>query len=231
MEKIAIIQCFNEHSAGLGTEFSTDFENVCSMLNQTGWYPEFKLFDLMKMEIPAPNYDFDGIIITGSPESVNSETEQNRNLLNFVRNADAIETPMVGICFGHQVIAKALGGTVGRIEHGWNVGFRSTEILEFLEFMSPIEQLIVPALHNEEIKILPNGFKHLGSSKNCKFSLVGKNDHIFSTQMHPEMPPSFLDRLIELDPSLKGVCREDDAEQINGYLFGIWVRDFFQLRR
>ena len=71
----------------------------------------FKRFTVVEGEFPASPDDADGWIVTGSKHGVYEDLAWIRRLEDFIRQTHAAQVPMVGICFGHQVMAKALGGT------------------------------------------------------------------------------------------------------------------------
>ena len=72
--------------------------------------------------------DFDGFIISGSRSSVNDPKLWIEELLNLIRRIIEREVPLVGLCFGHQAIAKSLGGLVSKSKTGWNIGCVPVEL-------------------------------------------------------------------------------------------------------
>jgi len=80
-------------------------------------------YDVAAGELPARVEDHDGYLITGSPAGVYEPLEWIAPLLDFLRAARGAK--LVGVCFGHQALAQALGGHVEKSERGWGVGLHA----------------------------------------------------------------------------------------------------------
>jgi len=81
-----------------------------------------RTYDATKGELPASVDECDAYVITGSPSSAYDEDVWIEKLAGFIQRLDEANHPLVGICFGHQIIAKALGGRVGKSDKGWGIG-------------------------------------------------------------------------------------------------------------
>ena len=106
--------------------------------------------------VPLPDpASLEGILITGSAAGVYEDHPWLEPLRDFIREAYAANTPMLGICFGHQLMADALGGDVRKSEKGWGVGrhvygvtrrpsFLGGDLPEFAIACSHQDQVIIP---------------------------------------------------------------------------------------
>jgi len=83
---------------------------------------QFRTWRVLDMDLPADVHECDGWLITGSRFGVYEDHPFIKPLEDFIRRAYAAQVPMVGICFGHQIIAQAMGGRVEKYQGGWSVG-------------------------------------------------------------------------------------------------------------
>lgn len=148
----------------------------------------FKSWDVYKGEFPDKVDGCDGWIITGSKSSAYETDDWILNLRNLIIEIYAAKVPLVGICFGHQVIAKALGGQV--VDTGeFVMGIR--------EYDFQGKKYHFPATHGDQVKKLPPKDKNirltvLGTAGYCKYMALKYGETVFSTQVHPEFTREYL---------------------------------------
>lgn len=140
-------------------------------------------------EFPADLSDYDGFIITGSPASVHDDQPWVHRLMQVIREIRANGQPLFGACFGHQAIAKALGGRVERNPGGWVFGLAETQMEG-----APIR---LYAAHVEQVTQLPEGAEPLGGNTDCPVGAYRIGSHVLTTQYHPEIQPDFAAALVE----------------------------------
>lgn len=140
-------------------------------------------------EFPADLSDYDGFIITGSPASVHDDEAWVHRLMQVIRDIRAADRPVFGACFGHQAIAKALGGRVGKNPGGWVFGLAETQMEG-----APIR---LYAAHVEQVTQLPEGAEPLGGNADCPVGAYRIGSHVLTTQYHPEIQPDFAAALVE----------------------------------
>jgi GMP synthase-like glutamine amidotransferase len=160
--------------------------------------PDWRLtgFDLPRGEFPGDLAGFDGVIIGGSPASVNDDAAWVGRLLATVPQIVARGQPLFGACFGHQAIAKALGGTVADNPGGWVFGVTETEVVAEVPWMEA-GVIRVQAAHSEQVVVLPVGARVLARNAGCAVGAFAIGERVFATQYHPEITPEFMAALVE----------------------------------
>ncbi|MEO1015334.1 MAG: type 1 glutamine amidotransferase [Pseudomonadota bacterium] len=140
----------------------------------------------------------DGYLITGSPAGVYEDHDWIAPLFETIRAAAATRTPQVGICFGHQAIAAALGGRVEKSEKGWGVGVHRYRVHNESAWMDPITQEISCAVsHQDQVVEAPAGARVLAGSEFCpNGALAYAQGPAVSFQMHPEFEHGFASDLL-----------------------------------
>jgi GMP synthase-like glutamine amidotransferase len=185
---------------------------------------------------PASPEEFDGYVITGSPVSVNDGLPWISELFSFIRALEAKRIPTFGACFGHQAVAKALGGRVEKSPIGWGLGAAETIYAEAAEWMRPMqEKITLYAAHQDQVTSLPKNAVLLGGSAFCPFESFRIGLHVFTTQYHPEMTPDFVDGLlVELESDLGEdairCARESAKSGAEGAAFARWIVNFLDRR-
>jgi GMP synthase-like glutamine amidotransferase len=156
---------------------------------------QFSAFDVVRGPPPTLPNAFDGYIITGSPASANDPDAWIARLKGFIRQAHLARVPQFGACFGHQVIAAALGGQVEPAPGGWRLGlYRGPASLGFQDSGEPIR---LYAAHKDQVTALPPGATLLGGTDDCPIGAYQVGPAVFATQYHPEMPQDFIADLVE----------------------------------
>lgn len=149
----------------------------------------FKTFRVVEGELPASVKDCDGWLITGSRHGVYEDHPWIPPLEQFIRDAFAARVPVVGICFGHQIIAQAMGGKVERYEGGWAVGAT--------EYDFDGDRIVLNAWHRDQVTKAPDGAKVVGTNEFCTNAALLYDDRAFTVQAHPEFRPEFVDGLMK----------------------------------
>lgn len=134
--------------------------------------------------------DADGWLIGGSKFGVYDDQPWISPLEDFVRRAYAAQKPLVGICFGHQLIAQALGGRVEKFDGGWNVGQT--------EYVLNGAPLSLNAWHQDQVISPPDGATILGTSDRCKIAFLDYGNGAISVQPHPEFQSDVVASLIDV---------------------------------
>jgi len=149
----------------------------------------FRTFRVVEGEFPADVHDCDGWLITGSRHGVYEDHPWIPPLEQFIRDAFAARVPVVGICFGHQIVAQAMGGKVERYDGGWAVG--ATEY----DFSG--EKLVLNAWHRDQVTRAPESARVIATNDFCANAALLYDDRAFTVQGHPEFRPEFVDGLMK----------------------------------
>lgn len=150
----------------------------------------FETWPVLDGSLPDDVHAADGWLITGSKFAVYEDHPWIPPLEAFLRAAYAAAVPIVGICFGHQILAQALGGRVEKFPGGWSVGpvaYHSAE-------GAPPEQLM--AWHQDQVITPPAMATTVASTEFCRHAMLRYGDRAFSLQPHPEFTAAFLADLL-----------------------------------
>lgn len=150
---------------------------------------QFRTYHVENMQFPVSVHDCDGWLITGSRHGAYEDHPFVKPLESFIRKAMAEAVPMVGICFGHQIIAQAMGGRVERYEGGWAVGATEYDFGD--------QTLRLNAWHRDQVTRAPEGAKVIASNDFCANAALLYDDRALTVQAHPEFRPEFVDGLMK----------------------------------
>lgn len=148
----------------------------------------FENFPVLDDVFPENAAVADGWLITGSKHGVYEDHSWIQPLEALIREIRTAGLPMVGVCFGHQIIAQALGGKVEKFDGGWAIG-RTTYDLEG-------ETIALNAWHQDQVVKRPEGARVVGQNAFCENAMLAYGDKIWTIQPHPEFDAPFVDGLI-----------------------------------
>lgn len=201
-------------------------------LVRPGWTTE--VFAVKDGVFPDDLTRFDGVMITGSPASVLGDAPWVAQLLDLIRDIDAAGMPMFGACFGHQAIALALGGTIGRNPGGWVHGLTRNKMLARPSWAQDLpDEVKLYASHVEQVSTLPDGAEVLSESDGCGVTSFAIGGRIYTTQHHPEMTADFIAALTDelapaLGPDMAATARKSLAEESDMETFATSIARFFE---
>ena len=155
----------------------------------------------------------DAWLITGSAFGVYDDAPWIARLITFVQDAAAADVPIVGICFGHQIIAQALGGAAGKYDGGWGVGAHTYTLQSVPDWMPNGDEALFATYvsHQDQVTALPEKAELLASSAFCQNAMFSMGDQILAMQCHPEMPSAYVRDLYDIRRPRVGDAKIDAA--------------------
>ena len=159
----------------------------------------FRTYKVVEGEFPASVTECNGWLITGSRHGAYEDHPWIPPLEQFIRDSFTAHVPMVGICFGHQIIAQAMGGKVERYAKGWAVGATDYDFNG--------QPITLNAWHRDQVTEVPKNAKVIASNEFCTNAALLYDDQALTVQAHPEFRPEFVDGLMKTRG--KGLVPED----------------------
>lgn len=190
-------------------------------------------FDVQAGDIPANAQACDAWITTGSRESVYDDVTWIRAAETFIRGIADSNRPFVGICFGHQLLARVLGAEVTRASGGWGVGVLPMSVLHNEYWMTPTRSTVrLQYMHADQVTELPSGATLLGESAHCPVAMFQAGARLLGIEAHPEFPAAYARALIEDRRARIGQQVAEDAlarvdEPVDSDVVGGWIAHFF----
>ena len=185
--KIGILQTGYASDAMKATE--GDFPDMFARLLD-GFGFEFETFKVLEHEFPADVQAADGWLITGSRHGAYEAHDWIPPLEQLIQNIYAAQLPMIGVCFGHQIIAQALGGRVEKYHDGWSVGRKT--------YTGPDgEEISLLAWHQDQVVELGPDAEVIAGDDFCKNAILSYGDTVYTMQPHPEFGARAIEHLIE----------------------------------
>ncbi|SFE55655.1 type 1 glutamine amidotransferase [Roseivivax sediminis] len=146
-------------------------------------------WSVVENEFPPGPEAADGWLITGSRHGAYEDHAWIPPLEELIRDIHASDRPLVGVCFGHQIIAQALGGTVEKYPGGWAVGAHTYEFGDGPKTIN--------AWHQDQVVARPEGAQLVATNPFCENAALLYGDSIYTVQAHPEFDDAFTQALID----------------------------------
>ncbi|WP_419904844.1 glutamine amidotransferase-related protein [Kiloniella sp.] len=208
-----------------------DFKSLFSAVDPNLSYSDFKAFE---GELPSRANSCDAYVITGSADAVYDRPDWMRELQGFLRNAADEKQTLLGICFGHQLLADTFGGEVEKSGKGWGIGVHNYVVNQPMDWMDRDAENKVKtgfsifATHQDQVITPPPGAQVLAGNAFCPNAMLQINYHILSLQPHPEMSHDYGRDLLQLrrdkigpaavDRAIGTLGKENDRHEIAGWL-------------
>lgn len=208
----------------LADEFG-DYPQMFGRLLGDGF--EVQSYDVQKGELPDAGAH-EAYLITGSPAGVYDPYPWIAPLMDFIRSANGAK--MIGVCFGHQVMAEALGGHVEKSDKGWGAGLHRYTVVQSEPWIDTAGTIAIPASHQDQVIVQPPNTEVVAASDFTPFaSLAWQDRPAISFQFHPEFSAAFAKALIEKrydripdpDTAIASLAAPNDNAVVGG-----WIRRF-----
>jgi GMP synthase-like glutamine amidotransferase len=194
---------------------------------------DWRTYAVDEGELPARPEERDAYLITGSAAGVYDDAPWIAEAAEFLRQAKG-KAALVGVCFGHQLMAQAFGGRVIKSPKGWGVGEHVYEVLHAEPWMGEeVLRIRLPASHQDQVVEKPPATEVFAASEFTPFAgLAWRDQPAISIQPHPEFDPAYAKSLIEhrrgglypdeqADAAIASYSGNDDRLRVGG-----WIRRF-----
>jgi len=232
--KIGILDCDD-----LAPELLDDFNSYAVMFRQLldktddrGRAIDYKFYKACHGEFPQNVDECDAYLISGSKTGVYDQTSWREPIRNLVQEIYDAKIRMVGICFGHQLLADVLGGRAEKSEKGWGIGAITHTRVGGEDYLGDMPQeLTLLFSHQDQVtKLPPNALRVYGSDF-CENGAFIIPDRVLAFQGHPEFTKEYSERLMRLRKERYTQARfeqgiESLALQTNELSVAQWMKDF-----
>ena len=233
MKQIAVYYNATERQQ-YGGELRNDVELFRDMLKPFMAEFEFVLIDPVQGELPDDPLQYDGVIFSGSAAMVDDDLPWINKVKDHILRLDAAKKKMVGICFGHQLIAATLGGTIE--ERPLTLGVPHLEVLAPQKWMHPyLPSLKLYAGNFQQVTKVPVGMKRVAMGRGNPNAMLVKDDHIMSLQFHPEFPAHFMEGYADeclskhvIDAHGHQEAKKEIHGGTNADIMAKWIAHFFK---
>lgn len=174
--------------------YAAMFERLLAPVDST---LEFIAYEITISSCPDDIDECDAYLITGSKSSCYEESAWISRLSDFVIDCNQSNKKLLGICFGHQLIAQALGGKVQKNESGWGIGVSHSEIIGSSTWLQPhTKQFTLLVSHQDQVTELPSGAALVAGNDFCPIGSYQIGEHVLTFQGHPEFNLDYLQHIM-----------------------------------
>ncbi|MRI31765.1 GMP synthase [Endozoicomonas sp. OPT23] len=231
--KIGLLLCDDVRSE-LQKEHKNYPEMFAALLKKQQPDLELVIYRVLDNKLPAKTDECDGWLISGSRHGANDDFEWISALEDFIRQLHKEGRKLVGICFGHQVMAQALGGKVVESDKGWGVGMSENSLLRYKAWMDKgIGEFNLLVSHKDQVVELPESTEILAASDFCPYYMLQYGENFMSVQGHPEFSKEYSAALMDsrrdsipekvLNMGMESLIQKPDSD-----LLGKWIIQFLK---
>jgi len=230
---LGIVLC-DQVQPKLQDDFGDYPQMFSDILTQVDPQIELRFFSAIERQLPSDIEQCDAYMTSGSKWGVNDDEPWIRELEAFVCKLYQANKPFVGICFGHQLIAKALGGRVEKSVKGWGIGIAVSPVVTKMPWMQPPQDCVnLIVSHQDQIIELPPATTVLMSSDFCSFSMIQVGQCFIGVQGHPEFSRQYSLALMNsrrdrIPASVITAGEESLNQEVNDLSVMKWLLDFLK---
>jgi GMP synthase-like glutamine amidotransferase len=189
------------------------------LVNEFGEYPdmfrallgdadpdlEFVVYDVENGQYPSDIDEVDAYLMTGSKSSVYEDKDWIHRLSDFIRDLHERQKKLVGICFGHQMVAHALGGRTEKSDKGWGVGAHEALFHRLPEWHDGEDpEFVLLVSHQDQVVETAPNTEVLAGSEFCENAVCQVGEHILTFQGHPEFVRAYSENIMNIRRELIG---------------------------
>lgn len=225
--KIGLFAC--DHIA---SEYREQFGDYSDMYQRLFPEWEFTVYDVINGQFPQDLSACEVYMATGSKHSVYEDLDWIRQLLATIRQIQENGQYFIGYCFGHQALAQALGGKVGKVQTGWCVGVHTFEVFENPDWMIPAhDSFNLLMMCQDQVQQLPPHSQVLAGNERCPVGMFQVGERMLGIQAHPEFSKAYDRILMETRVARMGKKIVAEGMQslqktVHTQLIHDWVRNF-----
>ncbi|MCL1050152.1 GMP synthase [Shewanella abyssi] len=235
--KIGILQCDDVSNAlqakhgNYPQMFTRLFEDF---IEDFGTQLTFAVYRVIDGIYPKSVDECDAYITTGSRYGVNDDEAWLLQLQHFIAELYTVKKKFIGICFGHQMMVKALGGKVVKSPKGWGVGVATSTITQHKPWMdNAVAAVSLLVNHQDQVSQLPADTEIIAASDFCPFYMVQINSHFLGIQGHPEFSKRYSEDLMNarrdrIPHQRVEIGIESLSLPVDGKLVTRWIVNFLQ---
>jgi len=231
--KIALLQC--DHVAEALQPAHGDIPDLFkNLFDRVAPEVSLDVFNVTIGEYPDSVNDYDGFISSGARYSVYDNDLWILRFKEFVRELYDHNRKFVGICFGHQMMAEALGGKCEKSDQGWGVGIKAVKIHQKMPWMQPeLDSYRMIVSHADQVIKIPENSVVLGGNSHCPCSIYTVGDNFLGIQAHPEFTVAFEKDIMDIRKDRIGQQAIDAAiptlnEKTDEAVVTRWIVQFIQ---
>ena len=230
--KIALLNC--DHVNPELRHIGGDYPDIFTAFSKGMKFDNFNVCD---REFPQNVKDYEVYIVNGSRMSVYDKKDWIVELKTFVKAIYKENRYYIGICFGHQMLAEALGGKVRKAESGWCVGVHNFDIIHQKSWMNPqLTSYQILMSCQDQVQQLPDDSTILASSEKCPIGLFRVGERMLGIQGHPEFTKAYSKALMEvrierigkpiIDEGIASLTKTVDSASIFNWMMNFIRKDF-----